>query len=203
MRRRDFLSATAAPLMCVSRRSPSCIVLRLTGGPSHIDTWDIKPDAPTGVRGPWRPIPTNVSGMAISELFPRMARCADRYAIIRSVHHDVTTHEAAEGAMLPPDLATHDRVVTINMYRSVFDETTWDMHGWKPFSPMRVLSRCSGAGVRQGIHLAAGKPAPARHVRKHARGRDGRIRPHAEDQSRWRTRSLAALLFDSDGGRRY
>jgi hypothetical protein len=137
MRRRDFLCAAATPLLSAGGKSPACIVLRLTGGPSHIDTWDMKPDAPTGIRGPWRPIPTNVSGMEISELFPRMARCADRYAIIRSVHHDATTHEAAEAAMLPPDLALHDRVATINMYRSVFDETTWDIHGWKPFSPMR------------------------------------------------------------------
>ncbi len=137
MRRRDFLSAAATPLLKAGRKSPACIVLRLTGGPSHIDTWDMKPDAPTGIRGPWRPIPTNVPGMEISELFPRMARCADRYAIIRSVHHDAATHEAAEAAMLPTDLAAHDRVQIINMYRSVFDETTWDMHGWKPFSAMR------------------------------------------------------------------
>jgi hypothetical protein len=137
MRRRDFLSAAATPLVSAGRKNPACIVLRLTGGPSHIDTWDMKPDAPAGIRGPWRPIPTNVHGMAISELFPRMARCADRYAIIRSVHHDATTHEAAEATMLPPDLAAHERVAAINMYQSVFDETTWDVHGWKPFSPMR------------------------------------------------------------------
>jgi hypothetical protein len=138
MLRRDFLCAAAAtPLLHASLKSPACIVLRLTGGPSHIDTWDMKPDAPAEIRGPWRPIPTNVPGIAISELFPRMARCADRYAIIRSVHHDATTHEAAEAAMLPPDLVALDRVAIINMYRSVFDETTWDIHGWKPFSPMR------------------------------------------------------------------
>jgi hypothetical protein len=97
----------------------------------------MKPDAPTGIRGPWRPIPTNVPGMSISELFPRMARYADQYAIIRSVHRDATTHKAAEATMLPADLASHGRVATIDRYRSVFDETTWDIHGWKPFSPMR------------------------------------------------------------------
>jgi hypothetical protein len=137
MRRRDFLSAAAIPLLGAGRKFPACIVLRLTGGPSHIDTWDMKPDAPAGIRGPWRRVPTNVPGIEISELFPRMARCADRYAIIRSVYHDASTHEAAEATMLPPDLAAHDRVTTINTYRSVFDETTWDIHGWKPFSPMR------------------------------------------------------------------
>jgi hypothetical protein len=142
MRRRDFLSVAATPLLSAGRKSTACIVLRLTGGHSHIDTWDTKPDAPSGIRGPWRPIPTNVPGMAISELFPRMAHCADRYAIIRSVHHDATTHEAAEAAMLPPDLTAHDRVTTVDMYRTifdqaVFDESPWDIHGWKPFGSMR------------------------------------------------------------------
>jgi Protein of unknown function (DUF1501) len=140
MHRRDFLSAAAAPLLSASRKNPACIVLRLTGGQSHIDTWDMKPDAPAEIRGPWRPIRTNVPGMQISELFPRMARCAERYAIIRSVHHGATTHEAAEAAMLPADLASHDRVATINMYGSVFEETTWDIHGWKPFGTLRCYS---------------------------------------------------------------
>src|ERR1700733_14369859 len=61
-----------------------------------------------------------------------VARCADRYAIIRSVHHNATTHEAAEATMLPPDLAAHDRMAIIDMYRSGFDENTWDVHGWRP-----------------------------------------------------------------------
>jgi len=137
MRRRDFLATAATPLLSLGRRTPACIVLRLTGGPSHIDTWDMKPDAPAGIRGPWCPIPTNVPGIGISELFPKMARCADRYAIIRSVHHEAATHEEAESTMLPPDLAAHDRVMVINTYESVFDGPTWDVHGWKPFSPMR------------------------------------------------------------------
>jgi hypothetical protein len=137
MRRRDFLCAGAVPVFGAGRENPACIVLRLTGGPSHIDTWDMKPEAPSGIRGPWRPIRTNVGGIEISELFPRMARCADRYAIVRSVHHDAATHEAAEAVMLPPDIVAHDRVAIVNMYRSVFDETSWDVHGWKPFGPMR------------------------------------------------------------------
>jgi hypothetical protein len=48
----------------------------------------MKPDAPSEIRGPFRPIRTNVPGIEISELFPRMARHADKYALIRSVHHD-------------------------------------------------------------------------------------------------------------------
>jgi hypothetical protein len=49
----------------------NCILLVLTGGPSHLDTWDMKPDAPSEIRGPFRPIRTNVPGIEISEIFPR------------------------------------------------------------------------------------------------------------------------------------
>jgi len=53
----------------------SCIQLMLVGGPSQLDTWDMKPDAPASIRGPFKPIKTNVSGIEISEIFPRMAPC--------------------------------------------------------------------------------------------------------------------------------
>src|SRR5258707_449745 len=71
-------------------RDINCIMLFLVGGPSQIDTWDPKPEAPPEVRGPFRPIATNVPGMRISEIFPRMARHADKYSIIRSVYHTAT-----------------------------------------------------------------------------------------------------------------
>jgi hypothetical protein len=72
-----------------SRRSGeiNCILLFLVGGPSQLDTWDLKPGAPDNVRGPFRPTRTNVTGVQICEHFPRMARMADRYAIVRSVYH--------------------------------------------------------------------------------------------------------------------
>src|SRR5262249_1064788 len=65
----------------------NCILLFLVGGPSQLDTWDPKPHAPENVRGPFRPIRTSVPGIHISELFPRMAASAEKYAIVRSVHH--------------------------------------------------------------------------------------------------------------------
>jgi hypothetical protein len=65
----------------------NCILLLLVGGPSQLDTWDLKPAAPDNVRGPFRPIRTNVPGIEICEHFPLMARIADRYALVRSVHH--------------------------------------------------------------------------------------------------------------------
>ncbi len=65
----------------------SCIQLMLVGGPSQLDTWDMKPDAPASIRGPFKPIKTNVSGIEISEIFPRMAQHADKFALLRSVYH--------------------------------------------------------------------------------------------------------------------
>jgi Protein of unknown function (DUF1501) len=70
------------------RSDASCIFLVLTGGPSQLDTWDMKPDAPPEIRGPYRPIKTNVPGMEISEIFPRTAKIADKFAIIRSMYHN-------------------------------------------------------------------------------------------------------------------
>jgi uncharacterized protein (DUF1501 family) len=66
----------------------NCIVLLLVGGPGQLDTWDPKPDAPAKVRGPFRPIRTVVPGIQICETFPLMARMANRFALVRSVHHD-------------------------------------------------------------------------------------------------------------------
>jgi hypothetical protein len=101
--RRDFLHAGAlsalgltlpgflAAKQAGSRESDvNCIMLFLVGGPSHIDTWDPKPDAPAEVRGPFKPIATRATGMRISEIFPRMARLADRFSLIRSVYHTAT-----------------------------------------------------------------------------------------------------------------
>jgi len=68
----------------------NCIMLFLVGGPSHIDTWDPKPAAPEEVRGPFRPIATNVPGMQLTDIFPKMARHADKFSLIRSVYHTAT-----------------------------------------------------------------------------------------------------------------
>ena len=65
----------------------SCIFVLLCGGPSHLDTWDLKPEAPDGIRGPYRPISTAVPGMQISELHTRMASLTQHFSVIRSMTH--------------------------------------------------------------------------------------------------------------------
>jgi hypothetical protein len=111
--RRDFLRASSVGAGAVgltladldqaraaSRTETNCILLFLVGGPSQLDTWDLKPTAPSNVRGPFRPIRTNVPGVQISETFPQMAKRADRFAILRSVHHHAAPiHETGHQLM--------------------------------------------------------------------------------------------------------
>jgi hypothetical protein len=70
----------------------SVVLFWANGGPSHLDTFDLKPLAPVEYRGPFRPIRTNVSGMEICELFPRLARLADKFTLLRSLHHQRAEH---------------------------------------------------------------------------------------------------------------
>ena len=72
----------------------NCIFIFLQGGPSHIDLWDPKPDAPKEIRGPFRPIETNVPGIRFSELMAKTATIADRLAVIRSMTHEFNNHIA-------------------------------------------------------------------------------------------------------------
>jgi hypothetical protein len=72
----------------------------LTGGPPQHDTWDLKPEAPADIRGELRPISTSVPGIHISELFPRLARRAHHYCLLRSVTHGDRVHTSAGYTML-------------------------------------------------------------------------------------------------------
>ena len=63
----------------------SCIFVLLCGGPSHLDTWDLKPAAPAEIRGPYKPIATTVPGMRISELHTRLAKLTKHFCLIRSM----------------------------------------------------------------------------------------------------------------------
>src|SRR5262249_31430949 len=76
-------------------RARSVILLFLSGGPSHLDMWDLKPEAREEIRGTFRPVATNVPGIQISEHLPRMAAAADKYAILRAVRHASGNHPAA------------------------------------------------------------------------------------------------------------
>jgi hypothetical protein len=102
LRRRDFLHAGSLGLLGLglsdflalkaqgavdASKDVNVIMLFLVGGPSQLDTWDMKPDAPSEIRGPYKPLKTNVPGIEISEIFPRMARHADKWSLVRTLYH--------------------------------------------------------------------------------------------------------------------
>ena len=95
--------ARAGSLRSGRARAKSVIVLYLSGGPSQLDMWDMKPEAPEEIRGSFRPISTNVPGIQISEHMPQMAKSADKYTIVRSMSHTegVTIGRAATAWCLP------------------------------------------------------------------------------------------------------
>jgi hypothetical protein len=115
--RRDFLKIGAASLFGLSlpqllrleaqarastqangaqaRRATSVIMVWLGGGPATIDMWDLKPNAPEGIRGEFRQIPTRADGVQISEHLPRMAEVANKVTIVRSLAHTIPAHGPA------------------------------------------------------------------------------------------------------------
>jgi hypothetical protein len=95
-----LLRARAQAPAAGGTRDTAVILLWLDGGPSHMDLYDLKPDAPAEYRGIWRPIRTRVPGMDISELFPRQARVADKFSLVRSLHHNTGDHFAGGHRML-------------------------------------------------------------------------------------------------------
>ncbi len=81
-------------------RAKSCIVFFMEGGPSQVDLWDMKPDAPQQVRGLFKPINTSLPGFQICEELPQLAKVAKHLAVVRSVSHGIVDHNASSYFML-------------------------------------------------------------------------------------------------------
>ena len=93
-----------------SGTADSCVLIWLGGGPSHLDTWDLKPDAPLEIRGDYKPINTTASGMQISEHMPKTAKVGDKICLVRSVTsptgaHEIGTHYMLTGFLPLPGFA--------------------------------------------------------------------------------------------------
>ena len=78
----------------------SVILFWANGGPSHVDLFDLKPDAPREYRGPFKPIRTNVPGMEITELLPRISQLGDKFTLLRSLHHERNEHSGGTNRFL-------------------------------------------------------------------------------------------------------
>ena len=88
----SYLQLAEAGAIAGNAKAKSAIFIELPGGPSHMDTFDLKPNAPKEFRGEFNPIKTNVPGMEISEHLPKLAKHADKFAILRGVSHSLGAH---------------------------------------------------------------------------------------------------------------
>ena len=88
-----YLTLSAHGAVNGNAKAKGAIFVRLGGGPSHMDTFDLKPEAPDTHRGEFKEIPTNVPGIRICEHLPKLAKCADKYVILRGVSHNLAAHE--------------------------------------------------------------------------------------------------------------
>src|SRR5262245_30811969 len=139
----DILRAQAQS----GQRDPAkgVIMVLLPGGPTHLDTFDLKPDAPPEIRGEFRPIATNVPGIDLCEHMPRLARMADKLVVIRSLvgfRNDHNTHWCSTGWESHPAMPASQQVPG-------FPPGDWPSLG-------SVLSRALGPrvpGVPPGVDL--------------------------------------------------
>ncbi|MFN0019959.1 MAG: DUF1501 domain-containing protein [Pirellulaceae bacterium] len=146
----------------------SCIFVYLLGGPPHLDTFDLKPDAPTEIRGPFQPIATSVPGVSICEHLPKLANLAHRYALVRSVSHPNSNHTpmiyytltgrvtalpAQDNDIRPPlreDFPHHGSVV------SNFRSSRSDIPGYVAIPELAIRSSLSGEYKRVRSPLRGG-----------------------------------------------
>lgn len=107
----SHLRALAAPKP--AEEKTAIILVWLRGGASHLETFDPKPDAPSDYRGPYAPIDTNIAGIRISELLPRLSQIADKYTLLRSVAHTGGGHPAGSLQVLAGDPDPADKTKPI------------------------------------------------------------------------------------------
>ena len=118
------------------------IIVFQTGAPSHLDTFDMKPDAPEGIRGKFRPIETNVPGMYVTEHLPRIARHFDKLAIVRSMQHRYNNHLNA----------THEMLTGHSQPGAFFDKIA-SRDDYPSFAGTLEYARPSRDGVPTGVTL--------------------------------------------------
>jgi len=112
----------------IKARAKSVIFLFQFGGPSHVDMFDMKPDAPEGIRGPHKPISSKADGIQVSEHLPKTAQIMDKVTLVRSMHHTMTNHNSASYYALsghaPPtdDQRLRDSLDLFPCYASVVDQ---------------------------------------------------------------------------------
>jgi hypothetical protein len=144
----------------------SCILIWMDGGPTHFETFDPKPDAPAEIRGDFRPIKTNVSGIEICEHMPQLAKIADKYSIIRSVCHNQGNHGAGNHYMMtgaPPRIPVGCGAF-VSFHPSLGSVAAYERpapHGLPSYFTMPSMSRSGGPnflGAKYAPFVVANDP---------------------------------------------
>lgn len=145
--------AAAAP----GGKPVNCILIWLDGGPSHYETFDPKPDAPSEIRGNFQTIPTAVTGTRFSEAVPELAKAADKFTVIRSVCHKDPNHGGGNhylmtGAPTPVPVACGAFVTFHPSFGSVVSWTRGQREGLPPYVSMPSVTRSGGPNFLGGQH---------------------------------------------------
>jgi hypothetical protein len=124
------------------RKPKSMILIFLTGAPSHLDTFDMKPDAPREVRGEFKPIATKLPGVFVCEHLPRLASRADKYALVRSLAHRENNHL----------VATHHLLTGYPQPGAFFDKMA-SRDDWPCYSSALDYLKPRHDGIPSGVNL--------------------------------------------------
>jgi hypothetical protein len=142
------------------KREISIIHVLLSGGMSHVDTWDMKPETRPAFRSIFRPMETNVSGIQICDRMPLLARQADKYTLIRSATHKLSVHERASYLVM----SGHEPLATVN-YPSMGSVIAKELGARNELPPYITIPAVTGlwetAGILPGMHnpFEAGDPS--------------------------------------------
>src|SRR5262245_1893090 len=134
--------ARPLPAAPATAKAKKVLLVFLTGAPSHIDTFDPKPDAPEEVRGLFKPIPTNVAGIQVCEHLPLTAARADKFAIVRSMTHGLPVHE----------IGTHYLLTGINNLPPGANHMA-TRHDWPNYASGLEFLRPRQDGIPNGVLL--------------------------------------------------
>ncbi len=144
--------AQANPTVAAPTPTKSAIMIYLPGGPSHMDMYDLKPEAPVEYRGEFRPIQTNVNGVQISEYFPRQARMFDKLSTIRSI---VSVDEHSDSLVMTGYSENTNRVAHHPSFGSVMSRVRSNSNAdIPPFVSLRGMSIGSEPGYLGVAHRA-------------------------------------------------
>ena len=150
-------AAAGATALSSAGKNVNCIMIWLDGGPSHYESFDPKPDAPSEIRGQFKTIPTAVPGVHFSECVPELAKCFDKYTVVRSICHKDPNHGGGNhymmtGAPTPVPVGCGAFVTFHPSFGSVVSHERGVRGGIPPYMTAPSVTRSGGPNFLGGQH---------------------------------------------------